>query len=84
MYKNLLTYRRTLSGTIAEILVPVLMIFMLSVLRASVLPVIIDDIDMYQLKKPYYPLTQYDNVTQNWTMSNIDNTQLGFDLTPFM
>jgi len=63
IHTNYLNYKRTIGGTIAEILVPVMLIFMLSVLRLAVLPVVLENIDLYQLKKPYFPLTKFDNNT---------------------
>jgi hypothetical protein len=47
-------------------------------------PIQVEDLDIYQLKKPYYPTTLWDESVGNWTMTNYDNTQLGLDLTPFM
>jgi len=47
MHANYLSYRRSLAGTAAEIVLPVAIIFLLSVLRLSVLPIYMDNLDMY-------------------------------------
>ena len=82
--KNYLNYRRTPHGTAAEIGVPIVLSLILLIIRFLMKPIHVEDLDIYQLKKPYYPTTLWDESVGNWTMTNYDNTQLGLDLTPFM
>ena len=47
LHTNYLSYRRQIPGTIAEIVLPVAIIFLLSLLRLSVLPIYLDNLDLY-------------------------------------
>lgn len=67
MRKNFINYKRTPTGSAMEFLAPVFIMLVLSLMRAVVAPFSIQDFDIYQLKKPFYPTTTLDPLTGNWT-----------------
>lgn len=84
MLKNFINYRRTPIGSLGEIFLPAVLMFMLCYLRTIYEPLFIGNFDVYQLKKPFYPTTRFNADTGNWSSTNFYNTELGLDLVPFM
>lgn len=84
MRKNFINYKRTPTGTALEFLAPVAVMLFLCLLRSIVPPTSLDNFDIYQLKKPFFPTAVLDAQSNNWTQTNFDATKIGLDLTGFM
>jgi hypothetical protein len=78
--KNLINYKRTPIGSSLEILIPVFLMGLLCVMRWLFPPISVSNFDIYDLKKPFYPVVSLDPNTGNWTNNNFDNTELGLEL----
>ena len=70
-------------GSLTELLCPALLMLIVVGVRTSVLPIFYNDIDLYQMKRPFFPLTTLDDFG-NWTNTNYELTKIGLDLIPFM
>ena len=82
--KNYINWRRTIFGSVAEILCPILLMLILVWARMEVDVEDPIDFDIYQLKKPFYPTAQLNLQTNEWQDANINATRQGVDMTPFM
>ena len=78
--KNLINYKRTPIGSSLEILIPVFLMGLLCVMRWLFPPISVNNFDIYDLKKSFYPVVSLDPNTGNWTNNNFDNTELGLEL----
>jgi hypothetical protein len=83
--KNAISYRRTLFGSLIEIVFPLIVFSLLCLMRYS-LPVTVlsDEFKIQDLKTAFYPVTQLNTLTDTWESSNYQVTQTGIDLVPLM
>jgi hypothetical protein len=60
MRKNFINYKRTPTGTTMEFLAPVLAMLVCVLMRWLISPFELDNFDIYDLKKPFFPTTTFD------------------------
>jgi hypothetical protein len=82
--KNYINWRRTIFGSVAEILCPILLMLILVWARLEVDVADPIDFDIYELKKPFYPTAQLNLQTNEWQDANINATRQGVEMIPFM
>jgi hypothetical protein len=55
MKKNAINWRRTLVGSLMELICPVVLMMILVYARTQVATQLVGNFDIYQLKKPFFP-----------------------------
>lgn len=83
MHKNAINWKRTWFGSIMEILLPIFLMMIIVWARSEVDVLMSPEIDIYQIKKPFFP-TAYLQENGTWTDMNYEVTKQGFDMIPFM
>jgi hypothetical protein len=58
--------------------------FLLVYIRTQVLPYLVGEYDVYQMKKTFYPTATLDPLSGNWSDSNFETTRRGLKLREFM
>ena len=84
MRKNAINWRRTIFGSVLEILLPVALMFMLVYLRSTITPQTHDDVNISQLKKPFYPIASLTATQLNTSVANLEITSQGLQIKDFM
>ena len=83
MRKNAISWRRTICGSILEILCPVVLMFLLVYIRTQISPTLVGNFDIYQIKKPFFPIATIGK-DNNWTNTNSDIGLQGVQISNFL
>jgi hypothetical protein len=68
--KNWINWKRTFIGSIIELLCPFILLGVLGAFRLAIPFKNVDNVDLHKLKHGLYPMSQYDPVARNYTMSS--------------
>ena len=83
MWKNGVNWKRTWKGSILEIICPILLMLLIVWARTEIQILEVPTFDVYQLKKPFYPVTQL-NENNTWSTVNFDIAEQGAEMIPFL
>jgi hypothetical protein len=67
--KNWINWKRTMAGSIAELICPIALLLILVVLRREIQRETIDNIDLMKMRHGLYPATKYDPLKKKYDLS---------------
>ena len=72
LYKNYLSWIRAPAGTICEILMPIVLMWIVLSLKSRSDVTVIDNYTLYSLRPPLYPIATRDKSTDEFTVDITD------------
>jgi K+-transporting ATPase A subunit len=66
MRKNFINWKRTPVGTTLEILLPICLMIALAIARQRIQPQIVDDLSLFSLRHPLYPIAS--PINNSWVI----------------